>query len=1574
MMEIRSKALKANLEQTKVNVEIEEKYHVILSVFAPYQGLRQGVTSLLKELCNPMRNWGFIVSEIRKYAFDHLHLILSHADAQEVVQHFIVIFHDAIRQTSSEEQQVQTQVSQMVSVQEEAVDQFLNFLQQLIRRSGPSLIKILPVINATFQEMEIEDEKILLLFSKSYYRINRIVRELLKKIKLFNLEQQINLTTINRFLLRYHETAYRSWLSESDPLMWFEHETEEAGELPDKVKELFTPLSHKRIENEIARLDTLRTQSQNFLQQPESRRSKSKSLQPKSKSLQPQPESRQSKSKSIQPQSAKQQPQSFAVTCELVSFPENHDIIELYKSMPAKLLAAGNSSRQGNHWKVLFLFYTLNIPGLSMIHMATFQDINNTLRWLIGAENTPYLQHLIRKTFTILNLRSAQFPETTLNSILNMGTGVYKTCDSALIHFFLECVIDAKFQIPTVHAVGRDWQLKDNTAHIKNLRVWMHLISLNPPLSTSLISHLIIYLTLYGVLIKDTDLFPREITRLLNSPIEPVYNLVKQLTRLFPVYYNEIGAEGAIRDTSTELDEICHRKDLLIHFYRKRIHVESSNRIIAMTEKILIYWLKNDISVLQSYIPDDLIKTMQDAKNDSITNNNLDECNPLPPDHENPMDSIMAKNSLGRAITKSYANERTSKSGDFITGVHCDLCYLEKNGFEIPGDLLNTSGRHINDIIHQNPSEEASETDHRRVMLLITLYKLLYQKYSPAFTEINKYLELVNTAHIPHMDELKDALAEQEKPDSKIKWKLQKLLNYLSILKKELLSNKKHEAREDIFKKRHVTTDIPSLYGSYHEPKFDALGLTFRLESLVNPLFEALIEELDLTIITKVTVHKIRNRLLMFYNALKLDGISSSEYEFQMDLLTHSLGVQGFTFTQYLDIFKAFNKAVKNIINDYFHTTHQENLNRVLECMPPDSLLDKYQIHTNAQQDTNLQQDTSRAFLDYDIREAPNADDRTTTLDNVKKRVTKSRSGSNQQIPHEEMFKIQHQVAEIFFRDRMSTSLGLQQLDTFLTKIQNTLYQQAQGLPQEHLQKLLMYDPKKIITSLHNPKTWIMGAMDLGNKGNNLVTLCSCKLPVPPGFIITTEAFRYRELIDYYQPARYNFREQIRHELHELEQATGKKFGDPSNPLLLSVRSGSVISQPGMMDTFIDVGINEDIAEGLAEQTQNPWLAWDNYRRFLQCFGMARGLKRDAFDEIMKQHKEMWQIPYKKDFTGEQMKMVALAYKSKIVDEGFSISSTPFNQLLNAIKMVFDSWNSPRAMAYRRIIGLSEDWGTSITVQQMVFGNISYNSGTGVVLTHDPRSPREQISLWGDFTRGSQGEDVVAGLVNTFPISITQQEREMRNTDTTLETHFPEIYKGLQMWADELVGKRGWSPQEIEFTFEGPEHKDLHILQTRDLGIREHKKRPAFEPDTMAAALSTDRYLGNGIGVSGGAMSGRMVFTLEDIQRWRKLEPETKLILVRNDTVPDDIREINAADGLLTARGGMTSHASIVAYRLDKTCVVGYRNMLCNEIEKKCRIDNVTLSSGDFLSIDGHEGSVFKGEIPIINPTGTDQL
>ncbi len=276
-------------------------------------------------------------------------------------------------------------------------------------------------------------------------------------------------------------------------------------------------------------------------------------------------------------------------------------------------------------------------------------------------------------------------------------------------------------------------------------------------------------------------------------------------------------------------------------------------------------------------------------------------------------------------------------------------------------------------------------------------------------------------------------------------------------------------------------------------------------------------------------------------------------------------------------------------------------------------------------------------------------------------------------------------------------------------------------------------------------------------------------------------------------------------------------------------------------------------------------------------------------------------------------------------------------------------------------MGISDDWGTAVTVQAMVFGNLSRKSGAGVFFTHSPRWPGNTLVLWGDFTLGNQGEDVVSGLVRTLPISRKQAKIESRQSDTTLEALFPEIYHGVREWAKELVYKRKWSPQELEFTFEGPDTKDLYCLQTRNMVMRERKKVCSFDVTQRTSA----NFLGHGIGVSGGAMTGRVVFSLEEIRHWRKAEPGTSLVFIRNDTVPDDIKEVYEADGLLTARGGSTSHAAIVAHRLGKTCVVGCADLVCKEKERTCSLDKTVLKSGDWISIDGLEGSIYSGQMKI---------
>jgi pyruvate,orthophosphate dikinase len=1388
---VKSKALEANIAEFQFDVAIDAKYSTLQEVISKYYGLMEGLNTFLKELSHPLKNWRFIVVEARKYALEYFHLLKNHPKGPQAARTLVNIFSETIASNAS------------VDVKADAIDNLILFLQKLLKDSGSSRVKFVPLVDDTFQQIFNLSDELFDLFVKSYYQINRLADYFLDGSP----RPAQNFKAINSLLIKYFQRTYDYWLNEGDPLSWFISESD--GIAPEnRFDKIFQNISHAQLRQWKIELDHIEQQMPL---------------------------------------------ESEEVLKRLLRLPGFSQIVEEYRQVPHALFQKGDHNRRGHHLKLLFLFHIMNVSGLSLIHEETLRDINQTLTWIISNENYRIIQNLIRKTFSILKERAGAYPATALNCVLNMGKGVYKTDELDLVNFFIDSLIDFGFQAPMIEGVDNEWKIKVNSYHLLNIRIWLELVELKPKWSYRLLSGLIIHLSLCGIFIRDIDLFPRDITRLLNSGIGPVYNLAKQLTRLFPTYFNDIGAEGRLRDISTRIDEVAHRRDILVHFLRKQSHVESSNRIIPFMQAIFKFWHTRDKECLMPFVPPSIY-------------------------------------------------EQIEPQGPFVDGMHHIMTQLQAADLKIPDDFLSIHDDEIKQQIYR--IADASDVDLQRFEHALTLYKLLNQKYNLNYLELESYISQLKTEALPDLKRLEIALVEPES-----KKRLFMILDYLEKLKNIVLSDKPYEIREDIYKKRHITIDIPSMYGSYHEMKFDCMGLTLRLESMVNVLFEALIEDIDLNLITKATFYQIYSLLRLFDKALKLDGILSLEFERQLEFLAHSLEVRGFTQTQYLDIFKGFAQAVNNIINDYFNNVHGQNLTRIARQIPVERILPKFLPQT----------------------------------------VTVDRE------------KLQHRVSEVFFRDRITLSLGLQQLDLFLSRILSTLFQQSYKLPKDQLRLLLRYDPQNAMTQSDSSMSRVTGIIHLGNKGLNMVRLKSYGYPVPPGFIITTEVFRCREIIDSYPPAEDNFRQQIAQNIVRLETSTAKKFGDPQNPLLISVRSGSSISQPGMMDTLLDVGNNEEITQGIANRTGNAWFAWDNYRRFLQCYGMAHGLKRDDFDAIIADSKQQAGIPFKREFTGEQMKKIALAYKQMVRDSGIEIVETPYDQLYLAIKSVLDSWESPRAKTYRKIIGISDDWGTAVTVQQMVYGNRSRQSGTGVVFTHNPRWSGDTLKLWGDFTVGNQGEDVVAGLVKTMPISIFQQEIEMRETDMTLETHFPEIYDTLEEWAHDLTDARGWPPQEVEFTFESESPQDLFLLQTRDMAIREKKRVLAFEFESDSPHV----YLGHGVGVSGGAMSGRLIFTLEEIEEWRIMEPGTSLILARNDTVPDDIREIHAADGLLTARGGLTSHAAVVAHRLGKTCVVGCTTLDCSEQAKYCLFNDLHVNSGDYISIDGQEGSVYQGLIKV---------
>jgi len=1150
---IKSKALQVNIADYHVDVDVDPKYKDLQEAMSRYYGIMDGLTIFLKELAHPYKNWQFIVKEARNYSLNYFHLLKSHPKGETAAGLLVDIFIQAIDATS------------LSQVRVDAVDNLLLYLQRIIKDAGSEFDRFFRVLDDCFVRIVTTPEPTFQLFVKSYYQLPSLAEAFLESAP----KGFTQYASLNRMLMRYYHTSFEYWLGEDDPWEWFRTEAMDIG-APENAKPLFGAISHEQIQ-----------QWQNALDAA----------------------------------SLKFPAESPKLTRKLMALPHYNDIVNQYRELPQNLLKAGAATGEGNQWKVVFLFHIMNISGLSLIHEEALRDINRTLTWLFQNEKDWNTSKLLEKTFSILMVRTRKYPTTALNCVLNIGKGVYQTDEIDLINGFIDSVIKLGFQHLNVGGVGDDWQIKVNNAHLSNIRTWMELIEINPKWSTRLLSSLIINLSLGGVFLKDTDLFPRDITRFLNSDISPVYNLTKQLMRLFPVYFNDIGAEGRLRDISTELDEITHRKDVLIHFLRKQSHVESSNQVLAFIEATLSYWATLDNQCLRPYVPPNIYNQIG--------------CN-----------------------------------GPHAAGVHQVMQALSCGGLDLPQGLLTKTKAEISTLL-TGSSEDLDPADMRRGILATEFYKLLHQKYHIGFTEITTYIGQLKAEGFPHLDRLEEALGQ---PD--LKKKLFMLLDFLNTMKNLILSPEEYEIREDIYKKRHFTVDIPSMYGSYHEMKFDALGLTFRVESLINVLIEQLVENIDLSLITKASIYQIYARLRLFDKALRLDGITSLEIGLQLDLLAHSLEVEGFTVTQYLDIFKGFARAVRNIINDHFNNIHEENLARILSHTPADQIEPKY-----------IPKDSG--IVDRE--------------------------------------KLHHRASEIFFRDQIAMSLGLQQLDLFLSRILKTLYHQAAKLPKDKLHRLLMYDPENTVTRLDDAGSRTGGIIYLGNKGLNIMRLKNSGIRVPPGFIITTEVFRFLDIIESYTPAEQRLQEQVRRHITEIESLTGKVFGDPVNPLLFSVRNGSTISQPGMMDTVLDVGMNEEIAAGLASRTGNPWFAWDNYRRFLQCYGMSFGMARDDFDAIIHDYKVRWGKSFKKNFTGDQMRGVALAYKQLVEGAGHRIEEDPVAQLNLIIRKVFESWNAERAQTYRKIMSISEDWGTAVTIQAMVYGNLSENSGTGVVFTHNPR-------------------------------------------------------------------------------------------------------------------------------------------------------------------------------------------------------------------------------------------------------------
>ncbi len=498
----------------------------------------------------------------------------------------------------------------------------------------------------------------------------------------------------------------------------------------------------------------------------------------------------------------------------------------------------------------------------------------------------------------------------------------------------------------------------------------------------------------------------------------------------------------------------------------------------------------------------------------------------------------------------------------------------------------------------------------------------------------------------------------------------------------------------------------------------------------------------------------------------------------------------------------------------------------------------------------------------------------------------------------------------------------------------------------------------------------------LGGKGANLAEMTKVGLPVPQGFTISTEA-----CTQYYEDGRQindEIQAQIMEYISKMEEINGKKFGDLKNPLLVSVRSGARASMPGMMDTILNLGLNDEVVEAMIVGNSDPKFArfvYDSYRRFIQMYSdVVMEVGKKYFEQLIDEMKAKKGVTYDVELTAEDLKELAgqfkAEYKSKIGDD---FPADPKEQLMGAVKAVFRSWDNPRANVYRRDNDIPYSWGTAVNVMPMVFGNLNDNSGTGVAFTRDPATGENK--LMGEFLVNAQGEDVVAGVRTPMPIS-------------QMKDQFPEAYAEFEKVCN-LLEKHYRDMQDMEFTVENGK---LYMLQCRngkrtaqaalkiacdlvDEGMRTEEEAVSMidprnldtllHPQFDAAALKKAEPIGKGLGASPGAACGKIVFTAEDAEEWANRGE--KVVLVRLETSPEDITGMKSAQGILTVRGGMTSHAAVVARGMGKCCVSGCGDIAMDEENKKFVLSGKTFKEGDFISIDGTTGRIYDGLIPTVD-------
>lgn len=1087
----------------------------------------------------------------------------------------------------------------------------------------------------------------------------------------------------------------------------------------------------------------------------------------------------------------------------------------------------------------------LPLPHLRRHRSEILRQLYFTLRAVCAEGETSAVAHAVDLIPSLLRKADARARPWLYRGLELLGRELARRGESELVEHFMDRLVADGFEPPDVGRGTETWDVEVNPNHLICLKTWMAIIASDPHRYERLLSALAVHIHFRGVFVKDTDLLQRDVSALLGAGLGSAFNLTLQLARHLPVFFNDLGSEGELRDVSTRIDQIARRRDPVVHYLRKQSHAESNSRLVSFTAALARAWASGDPSALAPFLPPSLM-------------------------------------------------ERVTPEDPWFGGAHRAMEHLARQGLG-PEALAEAPLETLAAALEAIPPEDGIHRE--RILLLSRMWRLLRAKY-----EYDPEQILPAVRGCPRLDPaVREAFAQACRGGDPLQ--IVRAGNaVLEALRLVATDPSPTAPDERIYHKRHIAVGIPSVYGSYHEPRFDALGLMLRLMRFLKPHLERCVADFPTGFTTRYSLARAHELMQELLRGLRACGLRVRDLAQQISLLDEAASLPAPTVRQYLDVLGLVSEALVRTVEVNFIAPHEANLRIVLE----------------------------RVVEDRRIPPAHRA----------------GASGS---------------LSEEFLRSAVASTYALQELDTLTGRLRDSLTSMAENLGEAVCARVLAYRPDHLIVHLGEEEPSGAPALQLGAKGAGLNRLHGLGFPVPEGFVITTRLFRVLPALEHAGLAE-DTRSRILAAVERLERETGLALGDPAAPLLVSIRSGAAFSMPGMLNTILNVGLCGALAEEISRRDGPAWTMWDCWRRSIQNVAMAQGVERDVFDGIMVDFKRRAGVTRKVEFSAAQMREMAYAYREEAVARGAEILEDPRDQVMQAVHLVLLSWDSDTARVYRRRLGLSDDWGTAVIVQRMVFGNLSSESGSGVVFTRDPWASGTGVNLYGDFTLCSQGEDVVAGLVHPLPVS-EEQRLSRRIGEGSLESLFPGIYRRLLRIASQLVGDLGFEHQEIEFTFESADPDSLHLLQTRPLRLLRQERTTVFaDSPALASSLA-----GRGTGVSGGALTGRVVFGKDDLEAVRSAHPGDHLILVRPDTVPEDIPLVLEADGLLTARGGATSHAAITAKRLGTVCVVNCLDLEVDDAALIARIGGRVVRSGEEIGIDGLLGNVYVGRHEVVH-------